>query len=534
MAEEKLGAAGNDTSLFTGPALSAFNTLAGGEDRAQQALALANALSPKLQEFDPYIAAMKYFTGMTEAASKPGATVFGAAAQAFKNPVDYLQEVNQINRKIKASAPQTAISIAQALKPPKTAGKVTYRPASEEELKKYGATSGQMGSDGRFYDLSKTSSTSTGSTTVGINPDNLAALRTLLNLPNLAADANDNVLIPNSSVATAVAQGLVIPKKSAPKEGVEKYLQQDRVLYMTEENAKAKLKLFGVEESDAEFADLLALITTDDDELIGRPVIQADAYLSFYVPRAGEDSEFNVITRTPGGSAVPAEVLLRNEELKKLVPIAFKQRQVMNDLLPTLESAMQVIFDNPNTTGAFQEFTLPIRSFLSSAFGFSNEELSDQLLLNAISNKLAPQMRPVGSGSTSDMEFKAYKSAILTMGNTGKANYLTLYSLDKTTRNAAEELQLRKTLLSQNKSETYIANEMAKLDKGIYEKFEGIGAKKENGDVKYSTVEEYVAARNSWKNSLRGGSVILNKDEDGRKIFPNAGTFIIKGWGGSE
>ena len=39
MAEEKLGAAGNDTSLFTGPALSAFNTLAGGEDRAQQALA---------------------------------------------------------------------------------------------------------------------------------------------------------------------------------------------------------------------------------------------------------------------------------------------------------------------------------------------------------------------------------------------------------------------------------------------------------------------------------------------------------------
>jgi len=121
MAEEKLGAAGNDTSLFTGPALSAFNTLAGGEDRAQQALALANALSPKLQEFDPYIAAMKYFTGMTEAASKPGATVFGAAAQAFKNPVDYLQEVNQINRKIKASVPQTAISIAQALKPPKTA-----------------------------------------------------------------------------------------------------------------------------------------------------------------------------------------------------------------------------------------------------------------------------------------------------------------------------------------------------------------------------------------------------------------------------
>jgi len=528
------GSANSNPALFTGPALSALETLAGGKDQAQQALALTAALTPKLQEFDPYIAAMKYFTGMTAAASKPGATVFGSAAQAFASPVAYLQEVNQFNDKIAASAPQTAITLAGALKPDKTSAKTSYRPATEKELKKYGATVGQVDSNGRFYDLSKTSPQSSGSTDVGVNPDNLVALRTLLNLPNLQADKNNNVRIPNSAVATATAQGLIIPKQAAPKEGVEKYLQQDRVLYMTEDNAKAKLKLFGVEESDAEFADLLALITTDDDELIGRPVIQADAYLSFYVPRAGEDSEFNVITRTPGGSAVPAEVLLRNEELKKLVPIAFKQRQVMNDLLPTLESAMQVIFDNPNTTGAFQEFTLPIRSFLSSAFGFSNEELSDQLLLNAISNKLAPQMRPVGSGSTSDMEFKAYKSAILTMGNTGKANYLTLYSLDKTTRNAAEELQLRKTLLSQNKSETYISNEMAKLDKGIYEKFEGMDSKDDDGDLKYNNVEEYVAARNSWKNSLRGGSVILNKDENGRKIFPNAGTFIIKGWGGSE
>ena len=115
------GSANSNPALFTGPALSALETLAGGKDQAQQALALTAALTPKLQEFDPYIAAMKYFTGMTAAASKPGATVFGSAAQAFASPVAYLQEVNQVNRKIKASVPQTAISIAQALKPPKTA-----------------------------------------------------------------------------------------------------------------------------------------------------------------------------------------------------------------------------------------------------------------------------------------------------------------------------------------------------------------------------------------------------------------------------
>jgi len=115
------GSANSNPALFTGPALSALETLAGGKDQAQQALALTAALTPKLQEFDPYIAAMKYFTGMTAAASKPGATVFGSAAQAFASPVAYLQEVNQVNRKIKASVPQTAISIAQSLKPPKTA-----------------------------------------------------------------------------------------------------------------------------------------------------------------------------------------------------------------------------------------------------------------------------------------------------------------------------------------------------------------------------------------------------------------------------
>ena len=148
----KYGAAANDPSKFIG----ALTALAGDETRAKQALALAEQLTPELKEFDPYVAAMKYFTGMTAAASQPGATVFGSAAQAFASPVAYLQEVNDFNDKIKASTPKTAVTLAQALKPP--AGKVTYRPATEEELKKYGATSGQIGSDGKFYDLSKTGS----------------------------------------------------------------------------------------------------------------------------------------------------------------------------------------------------------------------------------------------------------------------------------------------------------------------------------------------------------------------------------------
>jgi hypothetical protein len=224
------------------------------------------------------------------------------------------------------------------------------------------------------------------------------------------------------------------------------------------------------------------------------------------------------------GSPTPAEVMARNEEIKDLVPIVLKQRQVMNDLLPTLESAMTVLLQNPDATGAFQSYTMPIRNFLSSSFGFQDGELEDQRYLEAISNKLAPQMRPVGSGATSDMEFRAYKSAILSMDNPAKSNYLTLYSLDKTTRNAAEELALRKRLLTQNKSAEYIENKISELDKGIYQKFEA-----PSSDM---SLQDFLSARDVWKSSLPNGAVILNKDSFGKKIYPNAGTFIIKGWRG--
>jgi hypothetical protein len=102
------------------------------------------------------------------------------------------------------------------LKPPKTTGKVTYRPATAAELTQYGATAGQMSSDGKFYDLSKT--TGTGSTTtVSVDPTNLETLRTFLSLPNLTPDENNNVVLSNANAIKAANQGLVGTKQT-PKE----------------------------------------------------------------------------------------------------------------------------------------------------------------------------------------------------------------------------------------------------------------------------------------------------------------------------
>jgi len=573
----KFGAAGSDTDKFKG----ALTALAGNEARAQQALDLADALSPKLQEFDPYIAAMKYFTGMTAAASQPGATVFGSAAQAFASPVAYLQEVNDFNRKIETSKPQTAVSIAQSLKPP--AGKVTYRPASEEELKKYGATVGQVDSNGRFYDLSKTSSTSVtkpfdvkitnptafnkefGSVNLpedGIIPMTSAQLSLLpmgsyefpeppdsnatkpfsieilddaafkLKFPDTTIPADKIISIDSQDADSLPIGSYKLYDK--PKTFAEKYLQQQPVVYAKDETeAKKILSDLGVEEDNTEYASLLATITTDDEELFGKPIIIADQYVSFYKPVNSE--LFNVIIRAPSGGAVPPEVTSRNAEIKALVPMQLAQQSIARELIPTLEGALTILMQNPDMTGAFQSATMEARNFLSSAFGFSDAELESQKFLTALSNKLAPKMRPVGSGSTSDMEFKSYKQAILDMNNPAKTNYLTMYSLKKSTEAAVEELSLRKKLLNAGKSETYIANKILERPATIYEKFNTIN---ENGDDLYQDGDEaqFIIDRDIWFNSLPNGAVILNKDSRlGNKIFPGASaTLIIKGWRGDQ
>tara|TARA_R110000744_G_scaffold246381_1_gene362883 strand:- start:2005 stop:3627 length:1623 start_codon:yes stop_codon:yes gene_type:complete len=121
------GASNSDTSLFTGGALSALETIAGGKNQAQQAMELTRALTPQRQEFDPALAAMKYFVGMTKAASQKGATLLGSAAQAVVEPAAYLEQINDYNRKLTASQGQTAVTLAGALKPAKTTGSTTYK-----------------------------------------------------------------------------------------------------------------------------------------------------------------------------------------------------------------------------------------------------------------------------------------------------------------------------------------------------------------------------------------------------------------------
>ena len=223
------GAADSDPSMFTGGALSAFNTLAGGSKQGQEAMALAQALSPKRQEFDPAIAALKYFTGLSREASKPGATLIGAGAAATIDPAEYLLDLKQYNKKLDSSLPQTAISLATALKPPKSAAGgfsnkaytlqkdvpnvgtkgqiVTLTNASAAEIIKTDPTA--------LLEYKAPTSGSTSFKAYGVSEANLDGLRTALSLPSLTPDANGNVLLTDAQATIGQTKGLIVPKVSA-------------------------------------------------------------------------------------------------------------------------------------------------------------------------------------------------------------------------------------------------------------------------------------------------------------------------------
>lgn len=153
MAETKLGVSGTDVNQLSG---GAFGNLF-PQDIANQAMSISNQLYPQLPEPDPWEAAFQFFAEMGRQASQPGATVLGSAVGSMQAPLDYLNAKKKEKAESDRARMQSTISLGTALK---GKDKVTYRPATDDELAQYGATAGQMGSDGKFYDLTdKTSST---------------------------------------------------------------------------------------------------------------------------------------------------------------------------------------------------------------------------------------------------------------------------------------------------------------------------------------------------------------------------------------
>ena len=311
----------------------------------------------------------------------------------------------------------------------------------------------------------------------------------------------------------------------------------DAVNYMSEADARQYLINKGLPESAPTFKRLVGQLSTTDTNLIGSPLIISGkpAEINF-TSKGGVIFDAN-ITQIKGADKTDYAVY----KTKKLQEIAKTEKDYINKMttfLPNLQPAMNVLLDPNVKTGGIEGALLPAKQFLKSIFGFKDEDLQDQEFLRSISFKLAPQMRPPGSGSTSDMEFKAYQQAILDLGNSKFANYINLYSLSKMTENSMKLTKLETELLTspKNYSKEYINDQIEKADIGIFEKFK-VFEKGEDGkliDIHSREEDDFgdsdfsLAFEEYW-NALPRGSVFRNSDEKGQKIVPDAGPYIVKG-----
>lgn len=550
MAEERFGAAANDPSKFIG----ALTALAGNETRAKQALALAEQLTPELKEFDPYLAAMKYFTGMTAAASQPGATVFGSAAQAFASPVAYLEEVNAFNDKIKASTPQTAVTLAQALKPPKaTAGSL------KSEF--YGVQ--KKNNDGSLTDVVETPLTPTELQALKLDPNVIitrvekdgSSDKAQSPLGKLIADFDGgngdmsqdqfdkmfSKLIGEPSSTDMEAYTLKEDRNIGginykagstafltPSESFDNrnYLSQTtdnsiktvgsgtQALLMAEADAQAFVRSQGIEESNENFAQYVSMLTAPTDDLIGKPLVRGDSFTKIVPLQIG--SKVSALQFSPITGQTPDFVGFRKKRLEVLAKNKDTHLDNIGQSIPRIETAMNTLLSGEVETGLITEFTLPVKRFLAQAFGIDAAVITSLDDLQAISFYLAPKMRPVGSGSTSDMEFKAYQQAILDLGKTTEANYISLYAMKQMMKKGIELKFLEEELLQDFRitSTSDLNARLRSVDTGIFEKY--------TGDPK--SQKEF----DTWYSSLPNGAVIVNT---GLPAFGNS-PYFIKGWQG--
>ena len=325
-------------------------------------------------------------------------------------------------------------------------------------------------------------------------------------------------------------------KVAKPKTTTRKVLGKGTALnYMTEEQAKKFLNDRGISENIPGYDDFIYKVSTTDAEQLGTPAIFAGKPIEFNIETEGSEIR-SVITNQIQGSLPDSQYSTKQ---KKIDLLNKKDESItqMTTLFPRLRQAKDILLNEDVTTGfGNTEGFLRLKQMLKVGFGFTDEDLNDQQILQSLSFQLAPLMRPKGSGSTSDMEFKAYQKGILSLGNEKEANYLNLYTLEKMTENGIKLNKLEKQLLAhpKNYSYKYIDDKIAEQDIGIFDKIykdaDGDNRLFDNdGDAKFDDDDEKKQIIKNFYVDLPKGAVFINDDGRGNKLFDGLGTYIIKG-----
>jgi len=294
--------------------------------------------------------------------------------------------------------------------------------------------------------------------------------------------------------------------------------------YMSQADAENAIEQLGLSRDAPSFASAVASITAKTPDQVGKYIPVGSTYGEL-TPLVKDDEVINIMITPSKSAGTPLFQTYAGDRLKQISKAQTQFNDNALTVLPTVDEAMNILLDPQVQTGAFDAVANQFKRIATDAFGAVDPGVASIDRLEAIANRLGPKMRPVGSGSTSDMEFKAYKQALLSISNQKLANYLSLYAFKKMTENAIELNNAEKRLLTsgQYSDAESIETELRKLDRGIWEKYDGPST--DNSSIQ------------GWYDSLPDGAVILNRGSDGMPLIvdeagASVGPYVVKGWRG--
>jgi len=288
-------------------------------------------------------------------------------------------------------------------------------------------------------------------------------------------------------------------------------------IYVTTEDAEKLLEPYvqnGLDPNSNAYKKIIKAITVPSDKpgLLGKEVIINDMYAMIKPVQIGEKIG-DVVIQGNKDAPAPNFVEFKKEYSKKYGKDFQGTVATYAEVIPKIQSAMDILIKKGGPdTGKLAEFTLPFKQIINQAFGNTDPGVRSLESLQSIAFYLATKMRPKGSGSTSDMEFRAYMKAALSLANSPEANYISLYAMKKMKENAEimNEEAFRLIDSGEVRSVSELNSALKKKDTGLFKKFD---FSKFDGEVRDSNgqfTSEFIEARNQWENTLDAGDVVIS------------------------
>jgi len=363
------------------------------------------------------------------------------------------------------------------------------------------------------------------------NPDNKTSDYVVVDSAGLTVDEQyygpgETVMLTDKEAMGARSK---IRREGKKGTGLKATAVGEPAYYMLEADARKLIASLGLGPGE-EFERIVAKITVPEGDRRLGEAVPVQGMFGELTPMSKDGSVIKVVLGPSRLASQEINARFNKYRDERLEEMAKERAETLDQgirILPTVSQAMALLRTKPEikTGTVTQNQLLFFKKNLETLLTGKPSEVTQALdTLNAISLQLAPLMRPKGSGSTSDMEFRAYRDAILSLGNTAVANYVSLYALRKKIENSIRLFELEEQMLLSDSVENIeeIQKAMKEVDEGIIEKYTGP-----------DDAESY----NNFLAALPEGAVIDNFDRLFEKYnpeLPEMGAFVIKGWKGGR